>query len=184
MSSTHRLDSRLCQPDKPGECPCSMTIRAQTRRIGTASTWTKSAPRMPWAWAVRKLVPGRAGAAGRGIDPGFVQDLPHRGGGDRVAKFDEFALHPPMSPGGLVPWRCGSQACGSRLAWTAAQDAVGSGGAAPRGHAGAPRVRHPWIPHAGPASSGSGAGRARAGRRLERSLSDNPDPACRPGQIQ
>jgi hypothetical protein len=34
----------------------------------------------------KELLPGRAGAAGRGIDPGVVQDLPDRGGRDRVAE--------------------------------------------------------------------------------------------------
>jgi hypothetical protein len=33
----------------------------------------------------QELLPGRAGAAGRGIDPGIMQDLPYRGGGDLVA---------------------------------------------------------------------------------------------------
>jgi hypothetical protein len=46
----------------------------------------------------QELLPGGAGAAGRGVDPGSVQDLPHRGGRDRVAELDEFALHAPVSP--------------------------------------------------------------------------------------
>jgi hypothetical protein len=33
--------------------------------------------------------------------PGVVRDLPDRGGGDRVAETDEFALHPPVSPCGV-----------------------------------------------------------------------------------
>jgi hypothetical protein len=41
-----------------------------------------------------ELLPGRAGAAGRGADAGIVQDLPDRGGRDRVAEPDEFALTP------------------------------------------------------------------------------------------
>jgi hypothetical protein len=40
----------------------------------------------------QELLPGRARAAGRGTDPGIVQDLPYRGGGDRVAKPDQLAL--------------------------------------------------------------------------------------------
>src|ERR1039457_4381899 len=39
----------------------------------------------------QELLPGRAGAAGRGIDPGVMQDLPYRGGGDLVAEPDELA---------------------------------------------------------------------------------------------
>jgi len=63
----------------------------------------------------QELLPGRAHAAGRGIDPGLMQDLPDRGGRDRVAESDQFALHPPVPPrgvGSLSP--CGSPACGSR----------------------------------------------------------------------
>jgi len=31
-----------------------------------------------------------------------MQDLPHRGGRDRVAELDELALHPPVPPGRIV----------------------------------------------------------------------------------
>jgi hypothetical protein len=51
------------------------------------SPWTKSTARMPRAWA-----------AGRGVDPGVMQDLPYRGGTDPVAEPDELALHPPVPP--------------------------------------------------------------------------------------
>ena len=50
----------------------------------------------------QELPPGRAGTAWRGIDPGIVQDLPHRGGCDRVAEPDQLALHPPMAPCGVL----------------------------------------------------------------------------------
>jgi hypothetical protein len=43
----------------------------------------------------------RAAAAGCGIDPGILQDLPHRGGRDGVAEPDEFALHAPVPHVGL-----------------------------------------------------------------------------------
>jgi len=33
----------------------------------------------------QELPPGRPGTAGRGIDPGVMQHLPHRGGRDLVA---------------------------------------------------------------------------------------------------
>ena len=49
----------------------------------------------------QKLPPGRARPAGRGIDPGIMQDLPHRGGRDRMAELYELALHPPMPQAGL-----------------------------------------------------------------------------------
>ena len=38
---------------------------------------------------------------GCGIDPGGMQDLPHRGGRDPVAELDEFALHPTVPHVGL-----------------------------------------------------------------------------------
>ncbi len=50
----------------------------------------------------QELLQGRAGAAGREVDPGGVQDLPHGGGSDRVAEPDEFALHPPVAPGRVL----------------------------------------------------------------------------------
>jgi len=50
----------------------------------------------------QELLPGRAGAAGRGIDPGVVQDLPDRRGRDRVAKPGQLALHPLVPPRGVL----------------------------------------------------------------------------------
>ena len=50
----------------------------------------------------QELLPGRARAAGRGADPGIVQDLPDRGGSDRVAEPDQLALHPPVPPRGII----------------------------------------------------------------------------------
>jgi hypothetical protein len=47
-----------------------------------------------------ELLSGRAGAAGCGAGPGVTQDLPDRGGSDRVAESDEFALHAPVPPVG------------------------------------------------------------------------------------
>ena len=49
----------------------------------------------------QELLPGRARAAGRGAGPGIVQDLPERGGSDRVAEPDQLALHPPVTHVGL-----------------------------------------------------------------------------------
>ena len=49
----------------------------------------------------QELLPGRTRATGYRADPGVVQDLPHRGRGDRVAELDEFALHAPMAQAGL-----------------------------------------------------------------------------------
>jgi hypothetical protein len=49
----------------------------------------------------QELLPRRASAAGRGADAGVVQDLPDRGGSDRVAEPDEFALDTPVPRAGL-----------------------------------------------------------------------------------
>ena len=49
-----------------------------------------------------ELLPGRACAAGRGVDPRSMQDLPHRGSCDPVAELDEFALHAPVPPRRIV----------------------------------------------------------------------------------
>ena len=46
----------------------------------------------------QELLPRWARAAGCGIDPRGMQDLPHRGAGDRVAEPDEFALHATVPP--------------------------------------------------------------------------------------
>ena len=50
----------------------------------------------------QELLPRRARPAGRGIDPGVMQDLPHRGRRDPVAELDELALHAPVPPRGIV----------------------------------------------------------------------------------
>ena len=50
----------------------------------------------------QEMPPGRASPPRRGIDPGVMQDLPDRGGGDRVAEPDHLALHPPVPPRGVL----------------------------------------------------------------------------------
>lgn len=50
----------------------------------------------------QELLPSRARAAGRGSDTGVMHGLPHRGGRDRVAEPDEFALHPPVPPRWII----------------------------------------------------------------------------------
>jgi hypothetical protein len=44
-----------------------------------------------------KLPPTRTRPTRCWIDAGVMQDLPHRGGGDPMAKPDQFTLHPPVS---------------------------------------------------------------------------------------
>src|SRR5215831_13157777 len=70
------------------------------RRNSAVSTCTKSAARMPRACAVRNSTSGPYGGAR--IDPGVMQDLPHRGRRDPVAELDELALHAPVPPRGIV----------------------------------------------------------------------------------
>jgi hypothetical protein len=50
----------------------------------------------------KELLPGRAGSAGRGTDPGVVQDLPGRGRRDPVAEPDELPLDAAVSPCGVL----------------------------------------------------------------------------------
>jgi hypothetical protein len=71
----------------------------------------------------QELLPGRAGAAGRGIDSGIVQDLPDREGGDRVAEPDQLASHSPVPPCGVLR-RDADHELADR--GTAARDAGGS----------------------------------------------------------
>jgi hypothetical protein len=65
------------------------------RRKSTVSAWTKSTATIPRACAVKNCF--QVGRAPRcRIDPGWIQDLPHRGGGDRMAEPDELTLHAPV----------------------------------------------------------------------------------------
>jgi len=50
----------------------------------------------------QELLSARAGAAGRGIDPGVAQDLPDRRCRDWVAEPDQLALHPAVPPSGVL----------------------------------------------------------------------------------
>lgn len=73
-----------------------------------------------------ELAPGRTRSSRRGVDVGIVQDLPHGGGRDAMAESDQFALHPPVSPAGIL--RCHPHheildRCGS--GWTSRAPACG-----------------------------------------------------------
>ena len=46
-----------------------------------------------------ELPPGRPGPPQCRVDAGGVEDLPHRGRGDRVPEPGQLALDPPMAPG-------------------------------------------------------------------------------------
>jgi hypothetical protein len=64
---------------------------------------------------LQELLPGRAGAAGRRVEPGIMQDLPDRGGSDRGGRAGRVRLARAGAPRWDCRWRCGSRACGSRL---------------------------------------------------------------------
>jgi hypothetical protein len=51
----------------------------------------------------QELSPGRAGPAGSGIDPGGLQDLPHRRRGDPMAEADQLALDASIPPAWVLP---------------------------------------------------------------------------------
>src|ERR1019366_5918664 len=78
-----------------------MTISAEMRRSGTVSTWTKPAARMPPGLGGQELLPGRAAAAGGGVDPGAAQDVAPRGGWDRGPEPGKLTLSPPVPHLGL-----------------------------------------------------------------------------------
>jgi hypothetical protein len=82
--------------------PCPITIRAQVWRSSTVPTWTKSAAMVPLAYAVRNCF--QVGPAWRGAGPIPAScRICHNGGGcDLVAEPDQFALHPPVPPRGVL----------------------------------------------------------------------------------
>src|ERR1035438_618632 len=90
-----------CGTPKTDGCRCSRPQMVCPFRPCTVSTWTKSAARMPWACAVRNCFQVGPVRTGRRIDPGIVQDLPHRGAGDWVAELDELA----ESSEEVIDWR-------------------------------------------------------------------------------
>jgi hypothetical protein len=58
-----------------------------------------------------ELAPGRTRPARCGVDTSVMQDLPHGAGGDAMAEPDQLALHPPMSPGGILGCHANHQSC-------------------------------------------------------------------------
>lgn len=50
-----------------------------------------------------ELTPGRAGAARDGVDARRVEDLPHRGCGDRVPEAGQLTLDPLVAPPSVFP---------------------------------------------------------------------------------
>jgi hypothetical protein len=62
----------------------------------------KSAASSASAWERRKAAQVVAGAVGRGIHPGLAQDLPYRRWGDRDPEGEQFAMHSPISPAGVL----------------------------------------------------------------------------------
>ena len=58
--------------------PCSITVRTYTFVPLSRSAVKKSSARIPGAWDRRNFRPARAVPAGRRVDPGVLEDLPHR----------------------------------------------------------------------------------------------------------
>jgi hypothetical protein len=83
----------------PARCslrvPCSMNTSAYSRLSSTVSTTRKSQATIACAWAARSSRQVGPARRGRWIDPGVVQDLPHRVRGDRVPEPRQLALDSP-----------------------------------------------------------------------------------------
>jgi len=149
------------------------------------STWTKSAARMPRAWAVRNCFQvGRCGGV-RGRSrrrAGSATPWRRRSGGRaRLARAGAPAriagCHPDHEPT--------DRGCRGRPSGTPPAGVVPLVGDQPpvpgeqrrrghREHLTPTGVRHPWTSHPGPAPSGNSADSARPGRRPRRSLRDDP----------
>ncbi len=113
--------------------PCSRNASTYRRLPRTVSRWKKSAAMIPSAWAVRNARQPGPERRGAGSMPGSIEDLPHRGGGDRVPGPGRFALDSSVPP----PWILPGQAEGGLLergfgGWAAGSAA--SGGVVPLRH--------------------------------------------------
>jgi hypothetical protein len=49
--------------------------------------------------------------------PASREDLPHRGGGDAMAQPDQFTLHAPVSPGGVLSCHANHQVFDRCCGW-------------------------------------------------------------------
>jgi hypothetical protein len=78
--------------------PCSMNTRRYSRFSSTVSTCRKSTAKIPVAWAVQELPPGRARAARRRADARSSQDLIDGGRRDRDAEPGQLAVDPAVAP--------------------------------------------------------------------------------------
>jgi hypothetical protein len=78
--------------------PCSRNASAYRRAPSTVSMWKKSAAMISSACAVQTLPPPRATSPRRRIDAHAVQDLPDRRGTQAMAKPNQLAMDPPMTP--------------------------------------------------------------------------------------
>ena len=148
----------------------------------TSSPCTRRRPHVGFSVAMR-ITSLRIAAAvdGRPGRRRFVQSICVRpAAGARPAE----SPGSPRTPHPIAAWGSAGTAPKATAGRPAGSGPGRSGGAAPCSRGAPPGVQHPWTPHAGPAPSDSRAGSARAGRRPRRSLSDDANPAGRPGQIQ
>ena len=114
--SSRNTDRRHMIGDHHGRSAgrATLLVRAMDRILGTHSV---AAPKQHGAHLYevdrqnavglrgQELLPRRTRATRRGVDPCVMQDLPQRGGCDRVAKLGELALHPPVTSRRVVRGR-------------------------------------------------------------------------------
>jgi hypothetical protein len=111
----------------PARCslrvPCSMNTSTYSRLSSAVSTTRKIAGDDRSRLGSQELPPGRPCSPRRRADARGVQDLPHRGRGDRIPDLRELALDSPMAPGRILPRHLDDQRLnrgpGGRTSWPA-----------------------------------------------------------------
>ena len=125
----------------------------------------------------QELLPRRTRTARCGVDPGVMQDLPHRGGRDAVAELDEFALHPPVSPGRIVDGHADNEladrVCRARPSGTPTGRVVPS--ACDQLSVPGEQRRRGHREHLAPSAPGDQPGQGREPQPVARLVADPPD---------
>ena len=125
----------------------------------------------------QELLPRRTRTARCGVDPGVMQNLPHRGGRDGVAELDEFALHPPVSPGRIVDGHADNEladrGCRARPSGTPTGRVVPR--ASDQSSVPGEQRRRGHREHLAPSAPGDQPGQGREPQPVARLLADPPD---------
>ena len=128
----------------------------------------------------QELLPRRTRTTRCGVDPGVMQDLPHRGGRDGVAELDEFALHPPVSPGRIVDGHADNEladrGCRGRPSGTPAGRVLPS--ACDQLSVPGEQRRRGYREHLAPSAPGDQPGQGREPQPVARLVADPPDLAA------